>query len=152
MRTSLSIPCWIAPYIDVEFAEVGRAEVCDCWGLVRRIFKEQYFIDLPSYDKYESTKELSRLSELIDSGRMREEWCQVERDIVDLGDVVLFQMQGQLCHVGFCLGNGRMLHIQKGKNSCIEDYNGLRWNKRVHSFYRHKSVLSQCSCEIAGES
>lgn len=135
------IPEWISQYIDVEFAEVGRDEVCDCWGLVRRIFDEQLHIELPSYDEYESTRELKKLSKLMNGGRLNGDWIEMEHGLERLGDVVLFQMQGQLCHVGFCLGCGHMLHIQKGKNSCIERYNGLRWNKRIHSFYRHERLI-----------
>jgi cell wall-associated NlpC family hydrolase len=134
-------PDWIERYIGIEFEEVGRAEFCDCWGLVRRMYHEQFKIELPSYDEYENTKELNKLSKLITDGKSEAEWLCIEKGSERLGDVILFQMQGFLCHVGFVLGNNKMLHIQRGKNSCIEDYNGLRWNKRVHSFYRHVNQL-----------
>lgn len=134
-------PDWVQEYIGIEFEEVGRAEFCDCWGLVRRIFKEKFNIHLPSYDEYENTKELRKLSKLITEGTETRDWIPIQKGSERLCDVVLFQMQGQLCHVGLVLGKDQMLHIQRGKNSCIEDYKSLRWNKRVHSFYRHVDHL-----------
>lgn len=134
-------PLWAEKYIDVEFEDVGRGELCDCWGLARRVLSEIYSIDVPRYDQYESTEEIEKLSSLLEDGRMSNEWNEISIGLERTGDVVLFQMRGQLCHVGICLGNNLMLHIQKGKNSCIEDYTGLRWNKRLHSFYRHDGLL-----------
>jgi cell wall-associated NlpC family hydrolase len=134
-------PLWLTDYIGTEFQDAGRGELCDCWGLVRRVFKEVYLIDLPRYDGYESTEELDKLASLLEEGRLDNEWHEIERGKEFEGDVVLFKMKGQLCHVGLCLHGGLMLHIQKGKNGCIEDYEGIRWSKRVHSFYRHEKML-----------
>lgn len=137
----LNVPVWVSDYIGVQFEDVGRGELCDCWGLVRRVYEEVYLVNLPTYDQYESTKELEKLASILEEGRLSNEWTEIHTGSELQGDVVLFQMRGQLCHVGLCLDSGLMLHIQKGKNACIEDYRGLRWSKRVHSFYRHEKML-----------
>lgn len=135
------IPSWIKKYIGKEFKEVGREENFDCWGLIRYIYKEKFNIELPRYDEYDSVKELEKLSALITEGKECHEWFEIENSNEKFADLVLFKIRGQLCHVGFCLGKGLMLHIQSGKNSCIEDYLGLKWARRIDSFYRHEKLF-----------
>ena len=134
---------WIKDFIGIEFQDVGREKLCDCWGLVRRVFFEKYKIEIPRYDEYESTKELEKLDELIKKGKSANEWTEILEGKEQKGDVVLFKIRGHLCHVGLCLDNDYMLHIQKGKNACIECYGNLKWRGRVHSFYRHEKFAEE---------
>lgn len=139
-KSNLNNDIWISNFIGIEFKEVGRGKLCDCWGLVRKVFSDQYNIEIPRYDQYETTKELEKINLLIEKKTLENKWHNISKGNEKKGDVILFKIRGFLCHVGFCLENGYMLHIQKGKNACIENYLGLRWKNRIHSFYRHENL------------
>lgn len=58
---------WAAKYIGILFVEHGRTrEGCDCWGLLRLVYREEFGIELPGYDeRNESIQEMAEIQGLI---------------------------------------------------------------------------------------
>jgi len=128
-------------YIGIPFAERGRSwEGCDCWGLVRLVYAEEYGIDLPSYlDEDYTTTDGPHVSSLIDH-RKADGWRPLPPGEERAGDVVLLRVTGLPCHVGIVLRPGQMLHIMRGTNACVERYWSPLWNRRVMGIYRHAAA------------
>ena len=137
----MPVPFWAGRYIGLPFKEHGRDRSgLDCWGLVRLILSEQFAFALPSFVKeYDRTTNADKIARLI--CREIPFWQAVSSGEENLGDVAVLRLRGQPMHVGLVLGDGQMLHIERGINSAIERYASPRWSERVHGFYRYKSAL-----------
>ncbi|HOS41942.1 MAG TPA: NlpC/P60 family protein [Spirochaetota bacterium] len=125
-------------YIDIPFAERGRSRAgVDCWGLVCLVYREEYGIELPDYlgDDY-TTTDGPLVSGLI-ARHKAESWWPLAPGMEAEGDVILLRMRGLPSHVGLVIRSGRMLHVERGRNVCVERYWGPMWNKRVMGCYRH---------------
>ena len=131
---------WINDYIGIEFENKGRGEKCDCWGLVRRVYQEQFGISIPSFTEYESADDIKEVAKLIkgkEEGK-GDTWQEVKEGKEVFGDVAIFRIAGAPVHIGMVIGDNKMLHVEKGIDSCIENYKNMRWTRRLHKFYRHK--------------
>ena len=125
---------WVRGYIGLPFRERGRDRTgVDCWGLVRLVYAERLGIVLPGYEEYASTVDREAIPGLIDAGCRR--WTRVESARVF--DVAVFDIHGRPMHVGLVLDEARMLHVERGKDACIERYDGSRWAPRLEGIYRH---------------
>lgn len=124
---------WIADYIGLPFKEHGRdRNGCDCWGLVCCTYREQLGIELPLYTDYQHTKDPA-ISHLIVAG------SQLWSGVINPRpfDVAVFNIYGRPMHVGLVVSPGRMLHIERGIDACIQDYTGHAWGKRLEGIYRY---------------
>ena len=132
---------WIKDYVGIEFENKGRGEKVDCWGLAYRIFQEKFNIEIPSFDEYESAHNIQEIGKLIKSKEtISLIWKEIEKGKEQFGDIAIFLMQGSPVHIGIVIGDKKMLHIEKGVNSCIEKYNTSRYVKRLYKFYRHRGM------------
>tara|TARA_A100000171_G_scaffold28305_3_gene26443 strand:+ start:3199 stop:3582 length:384 start_codon:yes stop_codon:yes gene_type:complete len=119
-------------YIGIPFQAGGRDRCgCDCWGLLRLIYKERLGVDLPAYTGYDRPLG-ERAAALIQEGRT--EWEAVSRP--EPMDAVLFKVGGRPNHIGLVVVPGLMIHSATGKDSCIESYNRPLWRSRIEGFYR----------------
>lgn len=134
---------WWNNYISIPFAEKGRSiKGCDCWGLVRIIYKNELGINLNSYDdEYINTADKDTVNAAIEMERGR--WISVEspREF----DVVVMNMKGLPMHVGIVTRDGFMLHCAKGVNTSHERYNGIKWKSKIVGFERHSSLCGTTS-------
>lgn len=84
---------WYTKYVGIPFVEKGRDENgCDCWGLVRLIYKNELGIDLPDYlDCYETTNDREKLSSVIKE-QTEKNWVsdQEHKEF----DVIILMMRG----------------------------------------------------------
>lgn len=128
---------WTNKYISIPFLEHGRDHAgVDCWGLVRLVFKEQFGVDVESYDdEYISTCENEKLADIVE--RERGMWWSVAPENVRCGDVVLLAIIGYPCHVGIAVGDGMMLNARSGVGVALESYERPYWSRRLRGFYRH---------------
>ena len=120
-------------YVGIDFDICGRGNNCDCWGLLCRLYHDEYDIDLPSYDNEYFRAMDPAIPGIV--GREAEKWQRVETP--GEGDAVVMKIGGWPRHVGIVIKPGWMLHALKGANSCIERYDTPKWNKRIDGFYRH---------------
>ena len=52
------------------------------------------------------------------------------------GDIILINLMGRPIHIGVALDNKTMIHTIKSSGVVIEDFSGVKWNKRIEGFYR----------------
>lgn len=121
-------------YVGIPFKEKGRDESgLDCWGLVRLWYDKELGIELPSYiDVYQTTKDIE-ITETIKKEQAIK-WESVEKPV--RGDVVLLRIKGLPWHVGIYLGDNRILHVEQGCDSVIENLGRSKWKNRILGYYR----------------
>lgn len=124
----------VGRYIGLRYESRGRTrEGLDCWGLVRLVYLETYAIELPTYSaEYIDSAEAKETARVI--AENQGDWAEVS-DPVE-GDVVLLALQGAPTHVGVYLGDGSMLHVRRGVDSCVERIDTRLWKPRVVGFFR----------------
>lgn len=136
----MPVPFWAGRYIGLPFLGLGRnQDGVDCWGLVRLVYTEQFGIVLPSYvNQYQSTTQVEKIGCLV--GRESAKWKPVAAGSEVTGDVVVLRVRGAPMHVGLVVGDGMMLHIERGINSVIERYTSSRWQHKIFGFFRHATT------------
>lgn len=112
---------------------LGRTwEGCDCWGLVRLFYKNEFEIELPGLNGYDSVKNHRAITGLVEDEKPK--WTKAERP--EFGQVIVFNMAGRPVHVAILIDKYLMLHTQTGKQSCLERYQSPRWKNRIEGTYR----------------
>jgi len=110
-------------------------ELRGCWELLRRVYRAELQIDLPSYASAAPTMDRERLSELIRAERAA--WISIAPGDERPTDAILFRVLGRESHIGIVVEKGRFLHARPGTQACIESYRAPQWSRRVEGFYRH---------------
>jgi len=125
-------------YIGIPYKNLGRTrEGCDCWGLLRIIYQEEFDMILPEYDGLIlDDAEKLEIERIINSHR--EDWEQV--DIPVIGDGVLMNVFGLAIHIGVYIGNRQMIQAMKGADSCIVRLDNKLWKPRFAGFWRHRDA------------
>lgn len=122
---------------------------CDCYGLFRRYYKQEYDLDLDNYARPISfwAANLNLISENVS----REGFVPVDTglDRLELGDGIVMAMSGSRVanHLGVYVGNNQLLHHLYNQPSCVEDY-GPKWKKRTLTIIRHPEVTSKNSQRV----
>lgn len=100
---------WATPYIGRRFAYGGRGpDVYDCWGLVMAVYKDQFGIDLPDFDKIALQSSIARWR-VIRQQMTHDYWTEIkepeEKCVVAMG-------RDLISHVGVYLeaDDKRVLH------------------------------------------
>ncbi len=125
----------LAKYIGIPFVERGREMGgCDCWGLVKLFYANEFAIELPGHeDLYATTTDLAgTLGVFVDE---KKRWLKVSEPAP--GDVIVLLMSGYPVHVGIVIDSTRMLHIERGLDAVIERFDTALWRNRIEGFYRY---------------
>lgn len=132
----IDAPDWTI-YQRIPFHEKGRSFYgCDCWGLVKLIYKQECAIILPGYDEmYENTRDAEPLARIINEEK-NITWREVKKP--EMFDVVLLRMRGLAAHVGLITAPKFMIHCMDGAGTTHEKYDSLRWGNKVLGFYRYE--------------
>lgn len=122
-------------YIKIPYKNKGRDfEGCDCWGLLRLIHENEFGIDLPFFSaEYSDASEGRKIAKAITEGKSIVNYK--EKDSPEYGDVVIFNIRGNPCHVGVYIGKNRVIHVMKGTDSTIERLDSVRLKGRVEGYY-----------------
>jgi len=120
-------------YIGIPYVTNGRTEEgVDCWGLVRLFYRDELNIDLPSYDTaYYGPSDDERIASLMDLHKG--DWSK--QDNPKVGDVCVFNILGEPCHVGIYIGNNKFLHSRENRDSVIESLDNVKWKNRLEGIY-----------------
>lgn len=131
---------WWNTYIrgPVPYLAKGRTmDGCDCWGLLRLVYLQEFGLHVPSYlEDYDSSDDRADAAAAI--SRHIHEWTPVPMGSERSGDAVSILISGLPCHVGVVTVPGRMLHITRGIEASVESYKSCRWSRRVEGIYRHE--------------
>jgi cell wall-associated NlpC family hydrolase len=133
---------WWNNYFDVPFASKGRTRAgCDCYGLVRLVYKEQLSKDLPELLDYLSANDGESISRLVEEEKRSLEGLVEVTEIQDFDLVVILDSANQPTHVGIvCDGGRRFLHTMDGfVGALAERLDSVRWQRRIESFWRFES-------------
>jgi cell wall-associated NlpC family hydrolase len=128
---------WANKFVGLPFLPNGRDENgLDCWGLVVKVYEDQLGIKLPQMDgAYESEDAIS-LRRI--SVKMKEESQRWVRSVVpQIYDVALMRWGSIPCHVGICIGNGYLLHIERKTLSCIQRLTDIDIQPRIVGYFRY---------------
>lgn len=115
--------------IGKPFKYGGRGDkFYDCYGLLMRLYREFFGIDLPDYLSPTTAREISSL--------MRSQlhlWKPTQE--LKFG-TVLFMLLGDYTHVAMFLGHDRFIHTcEITSGVCIERYSN--WVQRIEGFYEY---------------
>ena len=129
----------VASYIGLPYKILGRDKAgLDCWGLVRLFYKQELGKSLPILnDDYSNAENRSETSQVVTRNLCN--W--VQKTAPKNYDVILMKMAGEPCHVGVVVDTEKqiMLHIERGIDSCIENYGSFKWQNRIVGFFRLKT-------------
>jgi cell wall-associated NlpC family hydrolase len=129
-----------AKYCTLQFADKGRGDTVDCWGLVQRVYRDEFGITLPSYTEgYQTAADRAEIGAMI-RREYGTDWDAVSLDEAHTGDVVLLRIAGVPMHVGVVLTPPHFLHALKGVNVAVERWDGLLWRQRVAGCYRMRRM------------
>ena len=124
-------------YIQIPFKEHGRNfSGCDCYGLVKLFYQEEFNIDLPDFSAYDDTEQREKIEKLIDFGKPLLKAKPIDKP--KIGCLVLFKSRGFVSHIGLYIGKNMVLHITKKTNCLCERLNSKRLKGRVDGFYELK--------------
>lgn len=156
-----SLPPWHAAYVGIPFVEHGRDRAgCDCWGLVRLVWKEQAGLDVPCHGTvYGATRDGRPIADAIRAGLAgEEEWEPVPAGDERPFDAVLMKgfwwdeeaeaRKVSPIHVGLVLAPGTLLHIEHGTGAVLVDYRADRTiSRRVVGFWRPVMLMDRGELE-----
>ncbi len=133
---------WANRYVGLPFRPLGRDQQgVDCYGLVWKVFLEQFDVRLPDYlGRYGQHLQANEVRNLFTMGLQEPIWSLVDRPRD--GDVVVLQIQGHAYHVGIMVDRWRMLHARESATVAIERINSTMWRSRVLGYYRHRDLRS----------
>lgn len=124
-------------YIKIPFKSHGRDfNGCDCYGLVRLVLKEEFSKTLPDFWEYNAPDDFQVLQGLFDENTPLLSAKKVEEP--KEGDVVLYKFRGYTSHIAVYVGQGRILHILKGIDSCCVPVEHGILKGRVEGYYEPK--------------
>lgn len=123
-------------YIGLPFADHGRRNGFDCWGLVRHVLAAEQGLALPDYGKgYQDVGDHAGIRQSIIDG-LAEQWQRVAEPA--LWGLVIFNIRGNPHHVGLVVGPNQFLHAPEGQNSRIERLSDGLWARRIEGFYVYR--------------
>lgn len=126
-------------YIGIPFKDKACGfDGCDCYGLVRLVYKEELKIELPYLgDQYSTAFNRGEVSGVV-QGAVDSGWAaDVEKGNYKLFDVLAFRRGVDDAHVGLWIAPSTMLHILEGSNAGCERFDGVRWGRMLHRVIRH---------------
>ena len=130
---------WAAKYVGIPFKDGGRdAEGLDCYGLLWRIYQDEFHLAIPSYaGAYVSAHERDEVAALLANRIPGDAWIPV-LGVPQAGDAVVFRILSAPWHVGVMVSAADFLHVEQAQGvAAIERLDHWRWARRRHAVYRH---------------
>lgn len=123
----------LRPYLGLPYADHGRGDGFDCWGLIRHVLGREYGMTLPDYgDRYAAATDKGSVAVAIRDGLV-EGWSRIPGP--QTGALVIFNILAKPWHVGLVVGRDRFLHMPAKGISCVERLSAPCWSSRIEGFY-----------------
>ena len=133
----------IRKYIGIPFKDHACGfDGCDCYGLVRLIYREELGLELPYLgDRYSHAFKRLEIGPMPGKA-VSEGWAV---DVTSLPvrefDVLVFARGGIEYHLGIAIDDYRFLHVIDGTDACVEHFASMRWVRRFKRRLRHANFL-----------
>lgn len=138
---------WAESYLSIPFRDRGDdRKGCDCWGLIRLVYREQLGIDLPAYENVGTGQDVEKIEQILE-GHSGPEWKEISSGDEKAFDGILMKglirVKGKAhmgeIHMGIVVEPGKILHIEHGKNVTIGNYiSDRRLKHRIVGFFRYE--------------
>lgn len=127
---------WVKNYVGIPFKSGGRTyEGCDCYGLVRLIFLNEYSMKLPSLSgKYEDALDKEFTKELFH--QYVPLLCGERIDGPEEKAVAIIRTQGLATHVAMYAGDGSIIHTMLNMGTVCERISSPMLTGRIEGWYR----------------
>lgn len=133
-------PAWCGAYVGIPFAPGGASRVgCDCWGLVRLVFRERWRIVLSGCEHGLDPEDRPAVAAAFAAAPSRG-WRRIDPSSAREGDVALLRVGGAPCHVGLIVGWPWLLHAEAGTDAALDRLDGVRWSRRLDGVWRHEAM------------
>lgn len=136
---------WYDKYINIPYENRGReATGSDCWGLAIQIYKNELGIDLPGYSDI-SAENLLQIYHAMNTDKDSEIWESVNPEDIQAFDICVMRGAGirRVCHAGIVLDKKRIIHMEKGVDSCIVTLDHFSIRERIDCYRRHKHLSAK---------
>lgn len=124
-------------YLKIPYKHLGRdRKGCDCLGLVKLFYLQEFKIELPEYTDYEINWYLS------DALRVTKSYKRFGFEKVtnpEYGDILLLNQSGYPKHLGVVINDGCVLHTTDS-GTCCHTYLQGEYYKAIHSIFRYKGA------------
>ena len=122
--------------IGIHFVDRGRdRNGMDCWGLALAAMRH-FGKDVPDFDV--SCFDTLSIHAIYDGQRARWAWQKVE--IPEPGDIAIMCLDPRypemVQHVGVYIGNGRVIHTLKKRESHLIRIDDSYWSLKIVKYYR----------------
>ena len=122
-------------YIGIPYENKGRNfNGCDCFGLVRLFYRNEYGSELPEVNDYLDASNGEDANKSLMNNKAG--YVKVPFESREAGDILLLRVNGLPTHLGIVINDKNMIHTMKGCESVVEDYSSYKWNNRIEGIYR----------------
>ncbi len=122
----------------IPFESRGRSrDACDCYGLLRLIYKDKLEVDLPPLLLYDNTLQRKTMSDMMLTQPMLIGFIPVKVANVQPFDVIVIRQVGFDCHLGIVIDETRMVHTEAGRGVVVEDFTRPHIKPRVREAWHY---------------
>jgi len=119
--------------IGIPFVYGGRAATkeqgLDCYGVIEEMYLRAHGVQIP-----EQLSASNKAHIAVMMGVHKSKWSRTQERV---GSVVLFNLYGLSCHVGFVISGNLFIHTwEKSGGVCVERLD--KWAKRIEGYYRYE--------------
>ncbi len=124
---------WWVNYIGIPYqADRCGREGCNCWGLVRLVWKEQLHFDVPDFLRVRTSADLARLTQAA-------QWQEVQEP--EPFAIALYQFPDGLLHSGIVVDAQTLLHTGQRSDSKLDP--SRKYRPYLQGFYWPKDHLNR---------
>lgn len=129
-------------YLKIPHRHLGRDfKGCDCFGLVRLFYQQEFGIELPDYQEYQPDWHLSDARKIL---RLYTQFgfSEISLSAPNLlpGDILLLNETGYPKHLGVVVERGSFLHVLTNGAACHSWQQG-HYRDKIHSAFRYDKGL-----------
>lgn len=133
---------WADRYIRIPFVDGGRDHFgCDCWGLIRLVYRDQLQIELPSYGEIDAKNLVGIARKMKAGSEDGEQWIRVV-GVPKAFDACLMTWFGkrEIAHIGVMIDAKHVLHTEDRTGVSMSRIDHPHILSRVRMFCRHKAL------------